>query len=168
MDKPIINAHDSRQFDIKSKDGLSLGSITLEAWTPSGVAAIDFNIYGRTTHLADLKAVADLLSTLRADLADMRDEELPENSTAIEVRPAHDRDLFGVVAVNSVGKPGVVTGFEKLPWGWSYVGYNVNDGSDWCAREPITIARNLGVYIARVQRIAYDVGARGETLKAAA
>ena len=56
--------------------------------------------------------------------------------------------MVGTVCRCSKGRPGLVTGQKKLPWGQSWVGIALDSGSwQWAARKPILIAYNLDQYL---------------------
>lgn len=50
-----------------------------------------------------------------------------------------DRDLRGCVARCSKGRFGYITDRVKLTWGWSWIGFGLDDGSPWASRDPEVI-----------------------------
>jgi hypothetical protein len=44
--------------------------------------------------------------------------------------------LTGCVAVCSRGRVGLITGKKELPWGLSWVGIGLDDGTEWASRNP--------------------------------
>lgn len=55
-------------------------------------------------------------------------------------------DLIGKVGICSHGRIGVITDFQVLPWGDSWVGVGI-DGKEWSSRNPIIIANSVEEYI---------------------
>lgn len=56
--------------------------------------------------------------------------------------------MIGLVARCSSGRIGVVTGRKELPWGLSWVGIGLDDGTRWASRKPTILTaeelRQLG------------------------
>lgn len=158
---------EGRTYSIKTPSGNHMGDLSLNAGgAEDGGAIVNGSIYFNTTDVGDVKQARDMLALIHRDLAANRGVDLDEEGDVKDLsEPEHQPQLFGTVGVNSIGKPGLITGFKKLPWGWSYVGFNPNDGTEWCSRDPHIIAPNLAVFIGRLQRVAYDIGRRGEPLK---
>lgn len=51
--------------------------------------------------------------------------------------PASAREnLIGRVGVCSRGRPGLITARKELPWGLSWVGIGLDDGTPWSSRSP--------------------------------
>jgi hypothetical protein len=46
------------------------------------------------------------------------------------------QNIVGLIGVCSRGRLGLITGRKVLPWGESWVGMGLDDGSDWASREP--------------------------------
>lgn len=53
--------------------------------------------------------------------------------------PPYRQDYLGCLATCSQGRRGVITGYERLPWGWAYVGVGL-DGTQWSSRNPTDVA----------------------------
>ena len=64
-----------------------------------------------------------------------------DEETVLHHCPTHDPNgLIGKAAVCSRGRPGLVTGRKELPWGLSWVGIGLDDGTAWASREPRVMA----------------------------
>jgi len=48
----------------------------------------------------------------------------------------YEASFIGKVAVCSKGRPGLITGRKELPWGLSWVGIALDDGTAWASRSP--------------------------------
>jgi len=59
-----------------------------------------------------------------------------DGETLLHACTVHNEDLTGLVAVCSKGRPGLVTGKKELPWGLSWVGIGLDDGTAWASRSP--------------------------------
>ncbi len=59
-----------------------------------------------------------------------------DGETLLHACAEHNENLVGLVAVCSRGRPGLVTGRKQLPWGLSWVGIGLDDGSAWSSRSP--------------------------------
>lgn len=55
-------------------------------------------------------------------------------------------NLIGKVGVCSIGEVGLIQDYVQLPWGWSWVGIKLTDGSSWASRSPIIVADSLEEY----------------------
>jgi len=49
---------------------------------------------------------------------------------------AHRENLVGTVGMCSRGRPGLITGRKELPWGLSWIGIGLDDGTAWSSRQP--------------------------------
>lgn len=45
-------------------------------------------------------------------------------------------NIIGRVGICSRGRPGLITHRKTLPWGESYVGIGLDDGTAWASRAP--------------------------------
>jgi len=52
------------------------------------------------------------------------------------------RHLIGIPCWCSKGRPGLVTGREMLPWGWSYVGVGLDGKGPWASRKPEPLTKS--------------------------
>lgn len=59
-----------------------------------------------------------------------------DGESLIHPCPEHNENLVGLVGVCSKGRPGLITGRKELPWGLSWVGIGLDDGSAWSSRSP--------------------------------
>jgi hypothetical protein len=64
---------------------------------------------------------------------------------------AEARTWVGAVGRCGKGRPGLITGREELPWGLSWVGIGLDDGSRWASRQPTIIAPSFADWLLRVQ-----------------
>lgn len=60
--------------------------------------------------------------------------------------------LRGKVALCSKGRVGLITGYKRLPWGWSYTGVLLwaleGEGEPtWAARDPKVVAESYGEWL---------------------
>jgi hypothetical protein len=44
--------------------------------------------------------------------------------------------VIGKAAICSQGRPGLITGHKRLPWGDSWVGIGLDAGTQWASRSP--------------------------------
>lgn len=49
---------------------------------------------------------------------------------------------IGKAGVCSKGRPGLIVGRKQLPWGLSWVGIGLDDGSSWSSRSPRVMTRD--------------------------
>lgn len=65
--------------------------------------------------------------------------------------PREGADLSGLVGVCSQGRPGLITHAKDLPWGRSWVGIGLDDGTAWASRKPQIYTREELVALAEVK-----------------
>lgn len=63
----------------------------------------------------------------------------------------------GRVGVCSCGRIGLITGREAPPWGESWVGFGVFDGTPWAARNPTILTAEDEEAVLNAARVAGEV-----------
>jgi hypothetical protein len=55
-------------------------------------------------------------------------------------------NIIGKVAICSIGYIGLIQDRIEMPWGASYVGIKLSDGSSWASRKPYVISNSVQDY----------------------
>lgn len=55
-------------------------------------------------------------------------------------------NIIGKVGIYSIGYIGLIQDCIEMPWGPSYVGVKLSDGSSWASRTPYIIADSIEEY----------------------
>jgi hypothetical protein len=59
--------------------------------------------------------------------------------------------MIGKVCVCSIGRPAIVVGTKKFPWGWAWTGIGLDGKGVWCSTDPCIIAENGQEYYDRLE-----------------